>query len=479
MNGTVNANNSFIFSINFEYGTSDTYGMTVEANPRTVSGTFNTAVSQIIAGLENNTTYHYRLAVQIISGLIYGSDMTFTTGQSTPTATTGPASAVGITSAILNGAVNANNTTVTANFEYGLDTNYGRVSTADQNPVTGNTDVAVSDSVVDLQPNTTYHYRVVAQNTDNTVYGADMTFTTNGTPPTATTNAATAISSSGATLNGTVKANNENTTVTFEYGLTNAYGTVESADQNPVTGNSFTSVSSAITGLSENTTYHYHVVATNSFGTTNGLDNTFFTGAALPTVITNVATDIGSTTATLNGTVIANNASTSVSFEYGRDTSYGRTVDANPNVVSGSTNTEVNSTLTGLLSGTTYHYRVVAANSVGTTNGTDETFATSTIDNIDREQDIFSVPTEYSLSQNYPNPFNPSAVIEFALPKPEYVELKVYNILGNELGTLVSQKLNQGIHTCTFDGKNLAGGVYYYRLVAGDFREVKKMILIK
>ncbi|TFH46761.1 MAG: T9SS type A sorting domain-containing protein, partial [ANME-2 cluster archaeon] len=95
------------------------------------------------------------------------------------------------------------------------------------------------------------------------------------------------------------------------------------------------------------------------------------------------------------------------------------------------------------------------------------------------EEDLTSIPSYLALSQNYPNPFNPSTTIEFSLPKSEFVELKVYNILGKEVETLVSNKLNQGNHTYTFDGKNLASGVYYYQLVAGDYREVKKMILLK
>jgi len=88
-------------------------------------------------------------------------------------------------------------------------------------------------------------------------------------------------------------------------------------------------------------------------------------------------------------------------------------------------------------------------------------------------------PTELSLNQNYPNPFNPSTIIEFTLPKSEFVELKVFNILGKEVSTLVSQKLNQGNHTYTFDGKNLASGVYYYRIEAGNFIETRKMIYLK
>jgi hypothetical protein len=317
----------------------------------------------------------------------------------------------------------------------------------------------------------------VAKNTDNTIYGGDMTFTTGGIPPTATTDAATAVSSSGATLNGTVKANNENTIVTFEYGLTNVYGSTQPADQNPVTGNSSTPVSGTINGLTGNTTYHYRVVAQNGFGTTYGLDKTFFTGATVPTAITKAATGVSSTTATLNGAVIANNASTTVTFEFGIDTSYGRSINANPNLVSGSTNIEVSSILTGLLPSTTYHYRVVAVNSVGTTNGTDEAFATSTVDDI--EQVNFSVPTEYSLKQNYPNPFNPTTLIEFTLPKPEYVELKVFNNLGIAVAELVSENLTIGVHRRQFDGSEIATGVYYYQIVAGEFSDVKKMILIR
>ncbi len=88
-------------------------------------------------------------------------------------------------------------------------------------------------------------------------------------------------------------------------------------------------------------------------------------------------------------------------------------------------------------------------------------------------------PDGYSLDQNYPNPFNPSTTIKFTLPNSEYTEIKVYNVLGKEMATLVSGKLNPGIHTCTLDAKHLASGIYYYQLIAGAYREVKKMILLR
>ena len=377
LNGTVDANN-YSTTVSFQYGLTAAYGATVVADQSPATGTDNTAVSRIITGLANNTTYHYRVIAQNIPyGIVFGADMTFTTGATAPTATTDAATAVGTTSATVNGTVNANNTTTTVTFEYGEDTNYGRVATADQSPVTSSTDTAASVTVSDVEPNTTYHYRVAAQNTDNTVYGADMTFTTGGSPPTANTDAATAVSSSGATLNGTVNANNDSTTVTFQYGLTTAYGATVTADQSPVTGAVNTAVSKAITGLTDNTTYHYRVVALNSSGTTYGADMTFYAGATAPTANTAAASHIGPTSATLNGTLNANNASTTGTFEYGQTTGYGRTATADPSPVSGSADTAVSVSIAALNPNTTYHFRVVGQNASGTSNGADMTFTTN------------------------------------------------------------------------------------------------------
>ena len=88
-------------------------------------------------------------------------------------------------------------------------------------------------------------------------------------------------------------------------------------------------------------------------------------------------------------------------------------------------------------------------------------------------------PTKYTLSQNYPNPFNPTTTIEFQIPNSQFTTLKVYNLLGEEVATLINRKLKQGKYTCTFDGRHLASGLYFYQLVAGDYKEVKKMLLVK
>jgi len=294
------------------------------------------------------------------------------------TVTTNAATGVSTSAATLNGTVNANNESTAVTFEYGLDTGYGTTVTADQSPVTGSTDTAVSKAITGLSNNTTYHYRVVGTNSSGTANGADMTFTTGTGPPIVTTTAATGITATGATLNGIVNANNQSTAVTFEYGLTAGYGSTVTADQSPVTGKSNTVVSKAITGLSNNTTYHYRVVGTNTSGTVNGADMTFTTGTASPTVSTNAASGVTGSGATLNGTVDANNDSTIVTFEYGLTTGYGTIVTADQSPVTGSSDTAVSKDVTGLLPHSTYHYRAVGENALGKVYGDDGTFFTAT-----------------------------------------------------------------------------------------------------
>jgi len=208
-------------------------------------------------------------------------------------------------------------------------------------------------------------------------YFDDVTVTQLGTlPPTVVTLPATAVTSNSATLNGTVNANIQSTTVTFEYGLTTTYGTVVSGVPGTVTGTTPTPVSADLTGLLPGNTYHYRVKGVNSIGTSNGLDMTFTTLPILPAVITTPATNLTNTSATLNGTVDAGGASTTVTFEYGLSPAYGTTVPGVPGTVTGNGATPVSADITGLIVNTTYHYRVNGVNSVGTTNGNDMTFIT-------------------------------------------------------------------------------------------------------
>jgi hypothetical protein len=89
------------------------------------------------------------------------------------------------------------------------------------------------------------------------------------------------------------------------------------------------------------------------------------------------------------------------------------------------------------------------------------------------------IPNSYSIQQNYPNPFNPSTTISYSIPKAGYVTIKVYDILGKEISTLVNEEKSIGSYEVRFNGANLSSGVYFYRMKAGGFIEVKKLMLMK
>lgn len=89
------------------------------------------------------------------------------------------------------------------------------------------------------------------------------------------------------------------------------------------------------------------------------------------------------------------------------------------------------------------------------------------------------MPSEYVLYQNYPNPFNPSTSIEFSLPKADFVTLKIYDVTGAAVATLVSEQLPAGSYQYQWDARELASGLYFYRLEAGEFAQSRKMLLIR
>jgi hypothetical protein len=90
-----------------------------------------------------------------------------------------------------------------------------------------------------------------------------------------------------------------------------------------------------------------------------------------------------------------------------------------------------------------------------------------------------TISQNFKLDQNYPNPFNPVTRISYSIPKAGFVKIAVYDMLGREAETLVNEQLQPGTYDVEFDGSKLSSGVYYYKLVAGEFTSVKKMTLIK
>ena len=95
------------------------------------------------------------------------------------------------------------------------------------------------------------------------------------------------------------------------------------------------------------------------------------------------------------------------------------------------------------------------------------------------EEEIDGIPTDYNLSRNYPNPFNSTSLIKYSVPQSSQVHIKIYDILGNEIETLVNEQKNTGTYELTWYAERLPSGIYFYQLQTPNFTQTKKMILLK
>lgn len=200
-------------------------------------------------------------------------------------------------------------------------------------------------------------------------------------PPSATTSAASNLATNSATLNGSLNPNGQLTTAQFEYGLTTNYNnTVKLAGT--FTGSNSVAVSTNLTGLAAATTYHFRLDATNAGGITYGLDQSFTTLTNTnvtnqpPGVTTSAASNVTTNSCTLNGSLNPNNQSTTAQFAYGLTTNYGNFILL-AGTFTGGSSVAISTNLTGLVAGTTYHFRLDATNASGPAHGTDQSFTTS------------------------------------------------------------------------------------------------------
>ncbi len=197
-------------------------------------------------------------------------------------------------------------------------------------------------------------------------------------PPTVVTGTASAVTQTTATLGGSVNPNSgEVSECKLEYGTSTSYGSSASCSPSPGSGSSPVAVRAELKGLAASTTYHFRIVASNTGGTSKGSDQTFTTLPNPPTVVTGTASAVTQTTATLGGSVNPNSGEVSeCKLEYGTSTSYGSSASCSPSPGSGSSPVAVRAELKGLAASTTYHFRIVASNTGGTSKGSDQTFTT-------------------------------------------------------------------------------------------------------
>ncbi len=369
-----------VTTVTFEYGLTNSYGQTVTASESPLpAGDLDYGVNASLTGLEPGETYHVRIKAVNSLGTTYSSNYTFISLGDKPTASVESVTPYSGTEAYLYGVVNPKWAATTVTFEYGLTNSYGQTVTASESPLpAGDLDYGVNASISGLEPGRTYHARIKAVNSLGTTYSADYTFTSLGDKPTASVGSVTPYSGTEAYLYGVVNPKWAATTVTFEYGLTNSYGQTVTASESPLpAGDLDYGVNASISGLEPGKTYHVRIKAVNSLGTTYSADYTFTSLGDKPTASVGSVTPYSGTEAYLYGVVNPKWAATTVTFEYGLTNSYGQTVTASESPLpAGDLDYGVNALISGLEPGKTYHLRIKAVNSLGTTYSSDYSFMT-------------------------------------------------------------------------------------------------------
>lgn len=292
------------------------------------------------------------------------------------------------TTAIVNGNVNPKGALTSYWYEYGTTVELGS-KTINQTIGSGFVSTQAPGYITNLVKNTTYYYRLVAENQNGRVTGSQYSFkTTVGTPapvgsaPTVKTIQASGVSRTTANINGEVTPNKNTTQYWFEYGKTPELGNT-SAFSSAGDGTAKIAASISLSDLDPATTYYFRLNAQNQFGTVNGsilnFKTTGPTSAKAPAVTTGSADTLTSSTAVLHGTVTPNLAATNYWFEYSTDSLLDSVLLQSTETVAvgeGANPIPIDKSISGLNPKTTYYFRIVAENSQGTVRGDKVTFKT-------------------------------------------------------------------------------------------------------
>jgi hypothetical protein len=368
----------------FQYGETESYGSVSPELPGTpVNGGAGVLVpvTANVSGLKPETEYHYRLVATNALGTSYGKDVAFKTHPAVEGLATGVATNIAARSATLNGSLEPNETEAHYYFQYGEAESgeYSAVSPAlPGTPVNGASGVVVPSTtgISGLTPGVEYRFRLVATDRFGTTYGGEARLKTLAAEPVVDGQFVSAVTLSSALLIAQVNPDGEQSTYHFEYGTSSAYGTSAPVPDGLLgTGTSDIKLTQQLTGLQPGVTYHFRVVASNAHGSADGPDQTFTTvGEVLPSIGAASTSEVSQNGVVLSGSVNPQGAQTYYEFDLGVDTSYGTRVFGDAGIGAGPV--AVSAPFVGLAAGTTYHYRLAATNTYGTTYGPDQTFTT-------------------------------------------------------------------------------------------------------
>jgi hypothetical protein len=377
LNGSINPEGLPVTSCEFEYDNGHAIAC---AQTTPIEGSTSVSVSANPPGLTPGTLYAYRLVVGTGNGSIYhGLEKSFLTRPAVEGVVTAAASEVLSTSATLNGSLEPNGFDTHYFFEYGESRLLGfTTAREDAGEQLSGVEQVPPVSVTGLEPNKTYYFQLVAENSFDTTKGSQFEqreFTTIAIKPVIHTLAA-GVTSTTAGLIDTLNPENSETKYHFVYGSTEGYGQSTSEVTLASSFGEVTVSGGVISELQPGAPLYYRLIATNQAGTSEGPPQTLTTNPGTPpTAITAGASAVSQNTATISGTVGTNGLQTSYGFEIGTEAGdYGPATGLGS--LGGATTQTVTLTLGELQPGTTYYYRVTATNRNGTSDGEPETFTT-------------------------------------------------------------------------------------------------------
>lgn len=374
----------------FEYGSSATEVLRAPVVPSdgvVAPSTGPVTIAAPLSGLAANAFYLYRVVAENSQGVSVSGWDGFMTVLAVNAVETEAATDITKTTATLHGSYDgATNDTPPGPlesfhyyFEWGPTLDYGTKTAAPPGVDAGAhaETVHVSAPISGLEPSLPdsqpYHYRLVVSNSTGTTYGPDMEFMTQPPDkPQVTDVRAEAIQPTSATVAARINPGLVAVTYRIQYGTSSRYDNT-TPDRALVPSGADQTISVPLAGLARGTVYHYRAVATNSSGTTTSPDQTFTT-PSIPVIESSEAA-ADRTTARLTASVVANARPTEVRFEYGASASYDA-VTAPVQAGSSLLAQAVSADLSGLQPGTTYHFRALAGNEIGTVVGPDQTFTT-------------------------------------------------------------------------------------------------------
>ncbi len=378
LNGVVDGEGKAV-RYHFEWGTSEAYGSSTPVAES--AGGVEEKVAADLDELQAGVTYYFRLVGEDVDGTNVGAGLSFASAAAVEGVATGKVENAQPTAATLTGSLTPGGVQAEYFFEWGPSSSYGN-RTPVTNAGSGGEAVKAQALLSGLVANTTYFYRLVAVNHYGSTVGEGAKFTTSG-PPRITTEPTGGIGHETATIKAKVDPDELASEYHFEYGETTAYGTeAPMGGGKLVAGEAPVAVSAALTGLKLGVTYHFRVLASNSAGTSVTADQTFTT---IPpaSIDSESVTEVNATAATLQTQVDPLGHDTHYYFQYGTssceaDPAGCTSVPAPPGADIGAGESDVpgGATVQGLTPSTTYFYRVLASNSLGTAMGVQHTFTT-------------------------------------------------------------------------------------------------------